>query len=287
MSFVRRQLRFIISIAGGQTGESVAELYTLENHRASVTINNYGEESQGEVDVKIYGVSLDLMNKLTSIGPVMNQIRNRNRIQIDAGNEGEELYTIFTGTIDTAYGDMNQAPDVALNIKAYSALGLALKPATDTAYSKPVAISQIMSDLAGKMGLSFAANDVDGMLPIMTFRGTLLDQVKECARAANVSFSIENDILNIWRKDGAIDTPAQETGPSMGMVGYPTFSSAGMVVKNLFLPHVRVGSKLKVSGSEIDQANGTWGVYQVTHELDSITPNGRWFTTAGVQQRYA
>lgn len=285
--FVKRVLRVIIGIAGGQDGEHVAETYTLENHRVSVVIENHGEESQGEMNCRIFGVSLELMNKLTAIGPVMNQIRNKNKIQIDAGNEGDQLYTIYAGTIDTCYGDMNQAPDVALTIRALSALGESLKPAIDTPYSAPVPIVQAMSHFAHQMGFSFAANDVTGNLPIMTFRGGWLDQVKECARAADINFSIENRTLNIWKRAGWINEAAQDLSPSTGMVGYPTFSSAGMIVKSLFLPHSRIGGRVKITDSDITQANGTWGIYQVVHELDSIVQNGKWFTTLGVQTRYA
>lgn len=285
-SFVQRNIRVTLSVGIGQYGDDGREVHTLEGHRVSLTANQYGDLAQGELNCRIYGMSLELMNRMTSIGPVMNQIRWNNTIQVEAGNEGEELATVFIGAIDTAYADLNGAPDVPLVIRALSAGIEAIAPASPTSYNGSVQVDQILRDLAGRMNLAYEGNEINGTLENPYLPGTLLDQLKSVVLAANINYSVDNGILYAWPMNGNIKQTAHETSPQMGMVGYPTFSAQGMIIEHLFLPYARIGGRIKISDSEITSANGTWGIYQVTHELDSIVPEGRWFTTMAVQAKY-
>lgn len=285
-TFKQRRIDITVTIGGGRFGESIQEVHTMIGHRVSVDIVQNGGLAQGQATVRIYGVKLELATKLTAIGTVLNQTRGKNLIQIDAGNEGEKLNTIFAGNIDSAYAELNSMPDAPVEIMAYSAQVLAVKPAEQTSYTGSVDISTILSDLAGKMNLDLQLNGVSGFpLSNPKFTGSLLEQLKSAIEAVNqINFSIDNGVLSVWRKDGATQAPATEISPTSGMVGYPSFSSAGMVLKHLYLPFARMGGRARVSGSEIEAANGIWTIYTVSHELDSLVPNGRWFTTIAVQR---
>ena len=61
------------------------------------------------------------------------------------------------------------------------------------------------------------------------------------------------------------------------MVGYPTFTGNGLSLRTVFTPAAVIGGKVKVE-SELTPANGEWPVTVVHHELESLTPNGAWFT---------
>jgi len=285
-TYKQRRVDITVTIGGGRFGESIQEVHTLIGHRVLVDIVQNGGLAQGQATVRIYGVKLELATKLTAIGTVMNQVRGKNLIQIDAGNDGEKLNTIFAGNIDSAYAELNSMPDAPVEIVAYSAQVLAVKPAEQTSYTGPVDISKILTDLASKMGLDLQLNGVGGIsLSNPKFTGSLLEQLKSAVEAVNqINFSIDNNILSVWNKGGGTTAPVTEISPATGMVGYPSFSSAGMVIKHLYLPFARMGGYARISGSEITAANGKWGIYTVAHELDALTPNGRWFTTMAMQR---
>ncbi|HEY6019614.1 MAG TPA: hypothetical protein VIY48_06860 [Candidatus Paceibacterota bacterium] len=281
-SFIRRKLTAIISIGGGQYGDTIEEIVTVENCRMSVDIRIYGAESMGEMDCKIYGLSLQLMNKLTTIGPIMNQIRFKNLIQIEASEGDEPPTTIYIGNIDTAFADMNQAPNVALNIKAFSGGALAIKPVDPVSYTTDVSVEQVMNDFAAKAGLTPQNHGVTGiMLHSPYFKDTLLNNIRKVAYDTDINFSIENNILTYWKKNGSLNDPEQLITPKRNMVGYPTFSSNCVIVRSLFLPYARLGTKIRIEDSELISVNKSWVAFQVSHELDSIIPDGRWFTTIG------
>jgi len=281
--FVKRYLTFIIGLGTGQMGDGTpGKFYTLRDHRASVSIQMFGGETQGQANVKIFGVALDLMNTLTTIGPIMMQVRARNSLQILAGTDPEALTTIYNGTIQTAFADFNAAPEVTLEIMATAASVAAMTPAQPSAYSGVVTVDTIMRTIANKLGYAYENVDVDNVLINPTYNGAYLDQIKACAYAADIDYSTDNLTLAIKKRFSSFSGTPPIISPATGMVGYPMFSSNGMLVKSLFLPTIKLGGQIQVKDSQIIAANGNWIVNGVTHELDSLTPNGKWFTTCGV-----
>ena len=65
------------------------------------------------------------------------------------------------------------------------------------------------------------------------------------------------------------------------MVGYPTFTQNGMIVKAMCSPSVIFGSLVKVKSTlRLPLTpNGQWQVAGVTYELQTLTPRGDWFMT--------
>ena len=62
------------------------------------------------------------------------------------------------------------------------------------------------------------------------------------------------------------------------MVGYPSVGVKNSIrLRTLFNPAIAFLSQIKVE-SVIGPANGTWTVNMLSHELESETPGGAWFT---------
>lgn len=297
-TFVQRYIKIIIGIGSGVLGDETPVIYTLDNHRASVEIVNYGGESQGEARVKIFGMSLSLMNKLTTIGPVMSQLWASNTIEILAGTNPDALTSVYIGSILTAMVDLNAAPDASFEVFAFSSAVAALQSADSTVFSKAVSIDTVMRKLANNLSLAYlntgkktvegveVADPVTGSFtqPV-TFNGSYLDQIKSCASSvmpARIDFKIENGTLyikNPFSHYQSANVPV--ISPTTGMTGYPVFNSHGATLKSLFLPFVVLGGEVQVKDSQIDAVNKFWTVFYVRHELESLTPHGRWFTLIG------
>lgn len=285
MSFARRVIQITITLGTGQFGDDKGNTIVISGHRTMVSIAAFGGDSQGEAQVKIFGLTLDLINQLTTIGPIMTEIRGKNLIDIAAGDEDGTLSTIYTGTILNAWGDFKSAPDVGLNIIAYSAMRAALAPVAPTSYSEGVSVTTAMADLALKAQLNFISHDVDVVIPSSYFPGSALDQIRSCANAAGIDYIIEFGTLSIWPKNGSRAGEIPVISPESGMIGYPTFSSQGVLLECEFLPNVRVGGKVTVEKSSIPMANGTWVVFQAAHNISSELPDGPWFTSLEVWNR--
>jgi len=278
MSFVRRVIEITITLGEGKFGDTPGNRVTLKGHRCQVDIVSNGGLSQGMMQARIYGLPLSMINQLTTIGPIMTQMRSANTIQIDAGNEGETLTTVYIGNINTSWGDFQAVPDVALNVIAYSALDAAIKPYNPTSYSGGVDVSIIMKSLADAMGYSFEDNNVHVIIDNPYYGGTVLDQIKSVSTAAGINFDISNNKLSIWTRFGYRDGAIPTVSPESGLVGYPVFSSQGVMLQTEFMPSIVMGGQVTLKDSQITMANGTWRIYQVSHSISAELPGGPWFT---------
>src|SRR5437870_277417 len=120
MSFVKRKINVTISLGEGDYGADLGEETTLEDYRVSAKVVAYNGDAQGQLQLRIWGMKLPMISKLTKIGPIMSQRRN-NRVVVTAGDVGGAMSTVYEGTIDSAYGDFQNAPEVVFNVIALSA----------------------------------------------------------------------------------------------------------------------------------------------------------------------
>lgn len=275
--YAKRKIDVTINLGEGQLGDDSGKDVTLSGLRVSADVIYYGGAVQAEAQVRIFGLPLDMINQLTRIGPIGNQVR-QNTIRIAAGEEGGAMSTVYMGSIFQAYGDFQKAPEVVLNVLALGSALDAIKPVPPSSYKGSVNVANVMADLAKLMGLTFENNDVSVMLSNPYFPGTAWQQAMDCAQAAGISFSVDLGKLSIWPRNGYRKGSGPiKISPETGLVGYPAFSSRGIVVRSLFNQDVILGGQIEVA-SDLTAACGLWNVFNIVHTLESETPNGQWFT---------
>jgi hypothetical protein len=231
-------------------------------------------------------MALSDMNALASIGPTQIYASNNNMVSILAGDANSGMSLIFQGVLQTAVIDFNQAPQVAFIMSAVTGYGLAMNPIPPSSFAGAANVAEIMSGFALQGNMAFENNGVNVVLSNPYFPGTLLDQIKACARHANINYTIDPTTgqigahigtLAIWPKNGYRKGTPASVGPTTGMVGYPSYSVYGVDVTMQFNPTLLYAGQLNVQSS-LAPANKTWVIYGLNHSIESITPNGDWFT---------
>jgi hypothetical protein len=277
MSLVKRRIDVTITLGTGSFGETIGQTITLTNHRVEMEMHSVGGDAKGECMLAIYGLRESIMNQLTTIGPVMTAIRGKNSVSVSAGDDGSALTNIFQGTIDSAFADFKNAPEVPLRIHAFSALVAAVKPIAALSIKGDADVAGVMGTLAKQMGLTLENNGVKGTLHNPYFPGTAWQQMRACAKAAGITAFVERDKLVILPPN----TPRKGNVPLIskdtGLMGYPTFSSQGLGLRTLFHPDIQMGGQVKVQ-SELQVACGLWNVFSVYHRLEALKPSGAWDT---------
>ncbi|CAB3715270.1 hypothetical protein CEY09_30880 [Achromobacter marplatensis] len=277
MTFIKRSIDVTISLGEGQFGDTKGPDVTLSGYRVSAAVVAYNGDVQSQLQLRIFGLSQDMMNKLTAIGPVMTQRRGKNRIRVEVGDERNTLSTVYEGDIDQAWADYNQAPEVVFNVVALSAAGKAVKPVPPRSYRGATSVAVVCRDIAASMELAFQGNGVNVFLSDPYFPGTDLDQLRACTRAARISYTIERGILAIWPVNGSREGPAIQVSPELNLIGYPTFTGNGIACNLLYTPDVGMGRVVQVTTS-IEAAHGEWSIVGVVHQLECEIPNGLWLT---------
>ncbi len=275
MSFVERAID--VTITYPPTG-MVTNQTVLTGHRVQTQITIFGGATSASAMVRIYGLPLATINALTVTGAVNPTAIGQNGMTLSAGDLGGKLAVIFKGGILYAWGDFQNAPDVSLNIFSTATALDALKPAVPNSFAGAVPVANLMQKFAQAMGYAFQNNGVTGVLRNPYFAGTLLNQAQKCAQQAGIQLDISNGVFAILPKGASRQVTAPVLSPGGGLGGYPAFTQNRLDVTSIFLPEMRIGYPFIVRGSQIVAANREWAAYHVSHDLESQTPRGSWFT---------
>lgn len=276
MALVKRHIRLTFQLGSGDFGDGKSDQFVVEGLRASVLIAKAGAV-MAECNLRVMGMPLDVMNKLTILGSQFIQARN-NKLIVEAGTDNTGLSVVFEGIIQEAWIDARNMPQVGFIVMARTGLIGALRPVPPTSYKGSIEVSLAMAGLAEQIGVQFENNGVTGVISDPYLSGTLRDQVADLAAHIPCNYVIEPNVLAVWPKDGVRGGTAALISPETGMVGYPLRTQNGVSVQTLFNPSISFGSAILVQ-SDITQANGYWAIFSLVHDLEAETPGGKWFTT--------
>lgn len=276
-TFTKKRLDLTITLGTGEFGETVGDTVTLSGYRMTADLINPGGDSMGALQLRVFGMTEAMMNRLTVIG-MINRVKPANSILLAAGDDTTGMHMAFRGTIYDAWADYNSAPDVAFNVIAYMGLDALVKPVNAISFKGSADVATIMAGLAKTMGLSFENNGVTVQLSNPYFPGTALAQVRMCAHAADVWYAIDRDVLAIWPKGSSRAGEIPLLSPETGMVGYPALNSKGMAVQTMYNWNIRPGGNVRVQ-SAIPMGCGKFQVGPFSHALSSEVQGGPWFTT--------
>lgn len=276
MSFIERQIRLTFLLGTGDFGNGGFNETTLTGLRVSATVTKNGGVSMSNLQMRVSGMSLSTMNRLSTLGKPLVEGRN-NKVRVEAGDDAKGLTTVFIGTISEAWVDMSDQANASFVVAAHSGLLDALRPTPPSSYPGATSVSSIMATLAQEMGYQFEDGGVQVTLASPYLSGTPRMQAEAVARAAGINWIIDDETLAIWPQGGTRGGLIPLLTPETGLVGYPAHTQNGIAVTTLFTPSITFGGQVQVE-SALTPANGTWTVFSVTHELESETPDGKWFT---------
>lgn len=286
-SFVQRLIEISVTLSQNPqnnqptTFSDGSDTVTISGARTTVQIENNGAPGGSTANIAIYGLSQTLMNQLTTLGPVFNSIQ-RNTVLVKAGDPTSGLSAVFTGTISWSYGDYSSASDVPLRMSCQSGTFESVVPTSVSSYPGPVDVATIMSGFARAMNVGFENNGITSKLPPSYFSGNLWTQLKTVAEHAHIKAELVDGgtILAIYPIGGSRNTANPPLiSATTGMIGYPSFTQQGLIVRMIYNPQVAFGGTIQVQSS-LPQANKTWVVQKLDLNLESMKPHGNWMATA-------
>lgn len=283
MSFIKRQLSVSFQLQAGasnattQFAESGTNTAALSNLRMSAKIVKSADPTLNTCNLTIYGMTLSLMNQLSTLGMQVN-LKRPALVTVQAGDAVNGLNTVFQGNVAHAWADFHSAPDVPFHVEAYGGLVGSVQPMKPSSFQGSTDVATFMGQCAQQMNLTLENNGVSQKLNNPYFWGSPMSQARQCADAANIGFSADDDKLAIWPKDKPRSGGTITVSPATGMISYPTFTNAGIMVRTLFTPQIKLRSQIQVQSS-LPRANGQWIVWALDYDLESQLPRGQWFMT--------
>jgi hypothetical protein len=273
MTFAVRQIDLQFTSANG-------EAVVLKGLRCSATITNPGGNSAfGQLQLRVYGMTLAQMNEYSSSGSNMVAVQDQS-VTVSAGNEGGVLTQVFSGTLISSFIDLSSVPEVGFVCAAVAGYYNKAAPAAPNSYPGAQNAEDIIGALAKSIGYSFEnPNNAHAVVQNQYLSGSVVDQMQQVARAASLPLAIENNTVTIWPNNGTRDSVEIDLNSKTGLVGYPSYWEAGFTVVSEFNPIISIGRTINLT-SELPKANGKFPVQFVTHQLSTLTPDGPWFTVS-------
>lgn len=286
-SFTQKQLRFTFVLANNATFEGTgSNMLVVSGLRAHITAKGSGAPAFPEAEIKIYGLRQDDMNALTALqlgplGPANTIGFQRNAVTVEA-NSGDGWSTVFLGDIYSAGPDYSSMPDVFLRVMGRVLLHDSILPTDVTSYTGPTDAVTVISNIVAKMRRTLENNGVSGItLSNPYFASTATEQLRAACEQAGVGYFVDPSypVVAIAPAGQPRNTPTWVLSPETGLVGYPTLDSLGNIrVRALYNPAFRFGGRLRIEGSDLPRVNGEWAIRILTNTLESVNPNGAWFS---------
>jgi hypothetical protein len=278
VTFAQRHISLTFQIGEGAFGASGANTVKVQGLRASAKIAKAGGTSNPTLNLRVWGLSLSLMNQLSTLGKPLPDVR-KNVVTVEAGSDDTGMAVVFVGIIQQAWASMQGMPDAVFTVQAAVGLFDQMRPLAPTSINGAADVAMLISGLATQMGYAFENSGVSVQLSHPYFSGTGMEQVQRCAEHAGINLLVDNNTIAIWPKDGARGGTAVLVSKDTGMIGYPDWTAQGVAVTTLFNPNITYGGTILVQ-SDITPAVGKWSPFKIEHDLDSEVFGGHWFTRA-------
>lgn len=280
-SFTTKQLRASLILPQGKFPSTNNNTLVLTGLRMSAQLEQSGRWTNS-CDLRIWGMRQADMNAVTVLFGQGGQVININAVAllILESNDGSGWLQIFEGQFIEGGPDYSQLPDACLHAIAQTGAGQQYLTAAPSSYRGAQNAATLARQLATQMDFQFENNGVQATLNNPYLPGTLMDQFRALAEAAGFDYYFD-------AKSTLIICPANQprqgktsipVNPQTGLVGYPTLTRFGVELMALFSPAIELGSPIQVSGSTVPGCDGHWFPYAANHDLESIVPNGRWFS---------
>jgi hypothetical protein len=299
--YARRRLRFTFELGEGRNygwdgfdrltvgvGDGATDDSGITGLRGEIQLVAPVLSHTGAAVIALYGLPINVMNKLTIAGSQWEG--RRNRVLVEASSEGEietdPWVAIFRGQIYQAYPMMNQQPLIPMVF--FAAPGdttkLQLQPVPPESINGNAKASQLIENVAKKVDYTVENNGVDGQLTNPYLRGSALEQINNVLGSVNAygTLSRTDNKISIWPRDGNRKSDTVVLTPETGLIGYPEFETVQIRVRHIFDPALitDVGVRFRVE-SPLTAANGIWTSVQFELNLSCESPGGGQGTGGG------
>lgn len=261
---------------GSDTYASGDNTKIYEGYAVSANITKPGLPEKNKATVKINGLGLSDMEKITTLAfePLKTQ---RNLLTIRAGDKGGSLGLAFQGEITSAYADFNTAPDITMNIEAQTGSFPALIPSPQEASRGEAQAASLLEKYAGEAGYSFKNEGVSGSIKNVVLNGSPMEKMRDVADQMGIELIVDDDTVIAVPNGGNRSGNAPLLSAQSGLIGYPTFTQDGISVKAFYDPSFTLGGLVRVE-SIVPRATGTWKISKLTHSLEAYKTGGAWNT---------
>lgn len=306
LSFSRKQIAVTFNIA---LPDGTTNSLTLESdYRIKAIVSHAGMSVGSELELEIWGMSLNDMNRLSYVAnyPNVENPRTVNQsnstVIVRVGDYGKPLTTLFMGLLTEGYADLNGGEPV-FRAHAMTSLLLAAVVPDPISYRGPRSVVSILSDICAAAGYQLIDHggwDRHATLTNTYLEGTTLQMIEKVIKACGGTYnskplSARNDkdgtaslvLVEVWGPTygGVTKSADKDTVPLIsvdtGLIGYPTYNRAGVSFTCLLRPDIAYYQPIKLDGPYVPAGwvTGNNGLNQQGQKVSTGPWTGIWLPT--------
>lgn len=283
-SFTAKELRFTFVLDRQTRFADGQNTLVVTGLRATADITYPGPPAFPSCNARIFGMKLSDMRALTAL--TQGVLTYGDNSMIVEANSGDGWTAVFAGQIINAVPDFASAPDVALQLFCQTLGFELLDPATPSSFPVAADYVSVITAIAAKMNRTVTNSGVSGSFNDATyFANTPAEQLRMAAKKANIAYYTDiAGVIEICPVGGARQIAKWVLSPQSGLIGYPTLRDVNLIgAMAVFNPALRYGAQIQITGSDQVYANGNWQIFDITHRLSSLLPDGPWFSELTAQ----
>ncbi len=268
MAFTQKAIEVTVilgsgSFAGGGNTKIINGLAT------KASVEKVGLPDKNKANIEITGLKIEDMEQMTTLAflPLEKQ---KNLVQIKAGELDGELSQIFAGEIATASADFNSSPNIIFTIEALAGYFPALKAVPATSSKGSTDTPGLLAKLTGQAGYTFKNEGVSGSMLNPYYVGNPIEQMRQIAKDNNFQLIIDDNEVIALPKDKTRSGSTEVLSKDSGLIGYPTFTGDGISCRCYFTPSLQLGGMVEIE-SIVPKASGKWKITKLNHDLTAFT----------------
>lgn len=285
MAFTRRRIDLQFRLGTGAFGQDGANTVSLQGLRTIANISKAGGVSMSRLELRVFGMDLDVMNRLTILNKLRQYDTRFNTVTVSAGDNENGTAVCFQGIIMSAWADLSGAPDSVFVVTAQSGYLDALRPIAPTSYTGSVDVATVIAGIGEQMQPKRALENSGVNIRIASpyLPGTAMAQLTAISKAANINCVLDSlptrggEVIAIWPAGLTRNGQVPVISAATGLVSWPRYTQNGIQLTTLYNPSLTFGQRVEVR-SQLTPANGQWAIASVTHNLSAEMPGGPWFT---------
>jgi hypothetical protein len=151
-------------------------------------------------------------------------------------------------------------------------------PQTPISFRGPTPAATIAQKIAGLLGATFENNGVNTVLTNPYYSSDAISMIQRLSEHVGFEWILDKGTLAIVVPGQSRQTAAVAISPQTVQAGYPMFVSNMLIVKCLFNPDFAMLGNVQVQSS-LTPASGMWRISKLEHDLEALTPHGKWYST--------
>lgn len=245
---------------------------TISNVRATVSCQSSGNLFGTQVNVSIYGLSLEYISALSSKAMGLYG-GNTESVSMDIFVGDTK---IFSGYMTSSIANMNMVPNAALMITATASADLQNKAVPPVSFNGSISAANLIGAICKPARYSPMITGLDNLIVTNPhYAGSVFGQLERFCADYEISMSVMPPTISFWPEKSKRDDVIPLISPEYGLIGYPIFSNGGVMFQTQFSTLLTTGRNVNLKTS-LPHASGEYKLTTVTHELSSWMPDGPW-----------